>query len=151
MTEGSYVEQQLRKYGNAASLTEGISMRPFLKSKRDSVVLEAVDSPLRKYDVVLYPCGGKLIMHRIVGFRKDGSLIIRGDNTYKREIVPREKIIARLTSFTRKGKSGTVNDLGYKVYSVVWTFIYPLRFIINRPLNLFYRAVRRIFRTLRRK
>ena len=141
--DGAGVESQLEKYGNAVTVTEGESMRPFLKTKRDVVVLKRLDSPLKKYDVVLYKVDGKYIMHRVIGVTDGGKvLVIRGDNTFVREYVPCERIMARLVSFTRAGKGGTVEDRRYKLYSVIWNSIYPVRFILQLPKAAFRRAFR---------
>ena len=141
--DGVGVESQLEKYGNAVTVTEGESMRPFLKTKRDVVVLERLDSPPRKYDVVLYKVDAKYIMHRVIGVTDGGKvLVIRGDNTFVREYVPCERIIARLVSFTRAGKGGTVKDRRYKLYSVIWNKIYPVRYIFQLPKVAFRRTLR---------
>jgi hypothetical protein len=144
MTPDAFILDQLDKYGNAASLTEGTSMRPFLKSRRDTVVLEPLSGEgLKRLDVVLYRSGDKLIMHRIIRLcHSRGILVIRGDNTYKNEYVPESEIIAKMTAFTRKGKCGNVTDPSYRLYSVLWTAIYPLRY----PVYQLGRAVKRCFR-----
>jgi hypothetical protein len=127
-------------------------MRPFLKSKRDSVVLEPVtDNELNRLDVVLYEVGEMLIMHRIVRIGRNGLLVIRGDNTYKNEYVSKKDIIAKMTAFTRKGKSGSVNSSSYRLYSALWTAIYPLRFPIYHILRFIKRGVRFVFRIGKKK
>ena len=138
--------EQLELYGVYASSTQGKSMRPLFKTGRDAVVLKKVDKEIKKYDVVLYQDrSGKYILHRVIG-KKDGVLIIRGDNTFRREYVKEESILAYLTSFNRKGKHHDVGDFGYKFYSRVWNFLYPARFLFYK----FKMLIKKIFRIKKR-
>ena len=137
------IEQILRDEGSYGALTDGVSMRPLFKTHRDMVVLKPLDRELRKYDVVLYRVGDKYILHRIVAIKGD-TLIIRGDNTFVRERVPRAAVIARLVSFNRKGKHGDVESFGYKLYSRLWNFIYPMRYCLYASRRLLSR-IKRIF------
>ena len=138
--------EQLELYGVYASSTKGKSMRPLFKTGRDAVVLKKVDKEIKKYDVVLYQDrSGKYILHRVIG-KKDGVFIIRGDNTFRRELVKEERILAYLISFNRQGKHHTVEDFGYKLYSRVWNFIYPIRFLFYK----FKMLVKKILRIKKR-
>ena len=141
----SGIETQLDKYGNAAAITEGDSMRPLFKTKRDMVVLQKPSAPPKKYDVVLYKANGNYTMHRIIGAVRGGEVyVIRGDNTFLKEYVPSERIIAVLVSFTRKGKEGSVDTLRYKVYSRIWHYLYPIRFLIRIPVAAIRKAARAV-------
>ena len=141
--DGLQIEDVLEKDGVYPSLTSGKSMRPLFKTHRDMVILEKCASLPKKYDVVLYRFGDKYILHRVIGIDKERSLfIIRGDNTFKKEYVPFSKILARLVSFTRKGKHGSIEDRSYKIYSRLWLFIYPVRYAVN----FCCRAAKKIFR-----
>lgn len=135
--EGGSIENIIEKDGVYPSVTVGCSMRPLFKTHRDMVILEKCTSRPQKYDVVLYRIGEKYILHRIIGIDEEKSrFIIRGDNTFKKEYIPFPMIIARLTSFTRKGKRKSIEDKSYKIYSRVWNFIYPVRFVFN-----FFRSI----------
>ena len=140
------LERELRENGVYASVTKGISMRPLFKTNRDMVILKKPDGELRKYDVALYKTrAGKYILHRVIKVLPD-KYIIRGDNTYTLEYVEKDRILAVLTEFNRKGKKGTVNDLSYRIYSRVWHFIYPLRFVYIKLRVLAGRVYRSIFK-----
>ena len=139
------IEDIIEKDGVYPSVTVGRSMRPLFKTHRERVILEKCAERPRKYDVVLYRIGEKYILHRIIGIDEEKKVfIIRGDNTFRKEYIPFSKIIARLTSFKRKGKHGSVNDRSFKVYSRVWNFIYPVRFVFN----LFRRAAAKVYHAL---
>lgn len=144
-SEDLTIEDIVERDGAYPSITSGTSMRPLFKTHRDMVVLEKCVEPPKKYDVVLYRVGDKYILHRIIGVDAEGGVfIIRGDNTFRKEYVPFSKIIARLTSFTRKGKHSSVDSRLYKLYSRVWNFIYPVRWLFN----LFKRILAKIYRVL---
>lgn len=142
----STVESELRESGVYASVTKGSSMRPLFKTNRDVVILKRSDTEPRKYDVVLYKSGeGKYILHRIVKVLSD-EFIIRGDNTYIPERVAKDRILATLTEFNRKGKKHKIDEIGYRMYSRFWNFIYPIRFLIFKSFMLAHRIYRKIFK-----
>lgn len=142
----SSVETELREHGVYASVTSGTSMRPLFKTNRDMIIVKRPDGPLKKYDVALYRGSlGKYILHRVIAVRDDVYLI-RGDNTFVIERVAKERVIAVLTEFNRKGKRHSVDDNGYRLYSRIWTFIYPVRYLYHLGLSILRAVYRRIFK-----
>ena len=145
--EKGVIENELARYGSYASVTRGVSMRPLFKTHRDVVIIMPPPAEFKKYDVVLYtsPSNDKYIMHRVI--RVDGdTLIIRGDNTYRLEYVPRSKIIGILAEFNRRGKHHTTNDRGYKIYSRFWHYIYPVRHFLHLLRRLASKIKHKIFK-----
>lgn len=141
----STAERELLENGVYVSNTIGHSMEPFLSHHRDTVVISSPEGEIRKYDVVLYPAGaGRFILHRVIAVRGD-TLVIRGDNTFVKEYVPREAVIGVLCSFTRRGKRGCVTDRGYRLYARFWSFIYPLRAFWRSLRHTLGRARRKLF------
>jgi hypothetical protein len=141
----STVEQELSHHGSYASLTSGNSMSPLFKTHRDVVVLVKPEEKIKKYDVVLYHRGErKNILHRVIGERGE-FFIIRGDNTYKKELIRKDDILAVMVSFTRRGKRHKVTDFSYKLYSRFWNFIYPVRFLIRGIYLSLAKLYRKIF------
>lgn len=146
-TELGVIERELEKHGSYASVTRGLSMRPLFKTSRDMVIIKKPTSDFKKYDVVLYTgAGNKYTMHRIIGFKGD-TLLIRGDNTYEKEYVPRENVIGILTEFNRKGKHHTVEEFSFKLYSRFWNFIYPVRYVLYRLRRLLGKIYRSLFKS----
>lgn len=145
------IESELERHGSYASNTLGTSMRPLFRTHRDMIIVKRPDSELKKYDVALYVArGGKYILHRVVGVRDDFYLI-RGDNTFLLERVPKSAVIGVLVKFNRKGKTHTVDELPYKIYSRVWNFIYPIRFAMHMLRRLLVRIYRKLFKHGRSK
>ncbi len=143
------IEKILLEEGVYASVTNGKSMRPLFKTHRDMVVLKKAEGRLKKYDVVLYRVGDNYILHRIIKvLDSQGIYLIRGDNTFHIEKVPFKSVLAYLISFNRNGKHHTVDERSYKIYSSVWNFIYPLRYLI---LYLPITAARKLVRVFKKK
>ena len=139
-------EQRLREDGVYVAKTRGVSMWPLFKTHRDAVMLVPPERELRKYDIVLYSYDGKkYILHRIIEFDGDVCLI-RGDNTFVLERVPKDKIIGIAASFNRKGRRYDLTESSYRAYSVIWTAIYPLRALWQRVRRLLSKIKHKIFK-----
>ena len=140
------IEAELEKHGIYASNTRGYSMKPLLSHHRDVVIIMPPEGELKKYDVALYPMGeSDYILHRVIAVRDD-CYIIRGDNTYVKERVPKDMVIGVMTEFTRAGKHHTCRDLSYRLYSRVWCAIYPLRVLYRKARAALSRVYRAIFK-----
>lgn len=142
----STVENELNRSGAYASVTKGTSMWPLFKTNRDVVILEKCKTEPKKYDVVLYKTSsGKYLLHRIIKVTPD-EFIIRGDNTFVPEHVAKDRILAVLTEYNRKSIRHSVTDTGYRFYSRLWNFIYPIRFVFHKLLGLARKIYRAIFK-----
>ena len=108
----------------------GNSMFPLFANRRDSVTVSPVDC-VRKYDIVLHRrADGTYIMHRVIGIRGD-MLTIAGDNEDRKEKnVPMDAVVAKVTSFTRKGRTYNMKEFGYRFYSRLWLWIFPIRLYV---------------------
>lgn len=139
------VEDELKCHGFCIMNTSGRSMRPLIK-ENDAVVLKSPDREIKKYDVVLYTDRtGRHILHRVIG-KRDNLFIIRGDNTFVKEFVAENDILAYMLSFNRNGKKCDTGAFSYRFYSRIWLFIYPLRLALRKVRNLFGRIKRVIFK-----
>ena len=98
----------------------GTSMLPMLDGENDKVTFSPAPEKLRKYDVAFYKRRktDQLVLHRMVGFDKDGSYIFSGDNQdYYEYGVEDKDILALMTSFTHNGKKHSITDFSYRFYS----------------------------------
>lgn len=103
----------------------GTSMLPMLDGREDRVTFSPKPDRLRKYDVAFYrrPKSGQLVLHRMVGFTRDGGYIFCGDNQLALEYgITHDDVLALMTSFTHKGKERSVGSLRYCIYCryIVW-------------------------------
>lgn len=129
MNDEKKIEQVLSKNGRCVITTSGVSMFPMLRDHRDLVCILPINVKPKKYDVVLFRRGDAYVLHRVVKVLPDRYLI-RGDNLTVNEEVTDEQIIGTLSSFVRNGKSHSVNEVRYKIYSriTVWTNPLPIKF-----------------------
>ena len=141
-----YVEA-IEKYGRYVGTTVGTSMRPMIRSGKDSIVLEKPTREFKKYDCVMYKRkNGKYVMHRIVKI-KNGELIICGDNQYTLEYgITKENIIGILTGFYRKEKYIPVDKFSYKVYYHLRVFFRPIRIIKGKIRSVLSKIKHSIFK-----
>ena len=146
------IEQVLAEQGVYVSTTVGPSMRPMLRTRRDRVViLPKTDGRLKKYDLPLYRANdGRYLLHRIIQVR-DGHYVIRGDNTYRKEYVPEDRIIGYVTEFYRKGKHVKADSRAYRAYAAIWNFIYPIRLIVHKCMWLAWKCIRPLVRRSKSK
>lgn len=134
-------EELLQKDGRVITHVVGSSMLPLLHDRQSIVIVEDVKNvPPKKGDVVLYKTNGTYILHRI---RKitETEYLIRGDNTWFIEHIPKANLLATLTGFYRtpNGKLVTRNNAAYRVYQIVLPAIRWIRRIggkIKRMINI---------------
>ncbi|MCR5061085.1 MAG: hypothetical protein K6A80_08665 [Saccharofermentans sp.] len=141
-------EEELARNGRLIYSNHGCSMLPLIKQGRDLVVIvrPPESGRLKKYDVPLYRRGDspKCVLHRIIRVT-DTGYVIRGDNTYfKENDITDKEIIGVLSCVVRKGHEVSVESFGYKLYSRVWNFIYPLRFCYVKVRSFGGRVLRKM-------
>lgn len=143
MNKSSY-EQELREHGTLTYTTVGRSMRPFLRSGEDLMVIRANEGfRFQKYDAVLYRRkSGKYVLHRIVKVR-ESDYVLSGDNIWMLEKGIRDdQILGVLTTVIRNGKLQDVNEPAYKRKVKLWWMIYPLRFLPLWGRDQFHRTAK---------
>ena len=145
MSEHLTLEDILKRDGVLIYKTRGASMRPMLKQNRDLVTVRPTAGRLKKYDIPLYRRrGGGYVLHSIIKVTENGY-IIRGDNTFVKERnVTDGDIIGVLTQFRRKGKDHSVESAGFRLYSRIWNFIYPLRWAAHEARRLAGKLKRKV-------
>lgn len=142
----------------------GNSMGPFLRHKRDQVVLIKPADPtvLQPGDVPLYRRkSGRFVLHRIVE-RDDGNkrrlygerdalpsmhssspltYTMLGDaQTVRESDIAPEQIVAVAVAFVRKGKRWDCRGTAYRRRSLRWHKLMPLRAPLVRLWHLLYGA-----------
>ncbi len=140
------VEQQLLTQDTVASFTSGASMRPLLRTHKDIVVISRAQHPLDIGEVPLYKKKGvsKLVLHRIIGIKADGTYIIRGDNTYQNEYIPPCDVVGVMTSLYRNGKYiDCASSKRYKIYVKLNRLFYPVRWLWKTKIRVFLSKIKR--------
>lgn len=138
------VEEQLKTQETVAFLTRGASMKPLLRTHKDIVVISKPSHPLNIEDVPLYKKKGveKLILHRIIGIKADGTYITRGDNTYHKEYVKQSDVVGVMTALYRNGKYiNCSTSRVYKMYVKSNKLFYPARWLWYTNIRPFLRKI----------
>ena len=128
------IEQSVNQGKQVKFTVTGNSMFPLFANRRDQVIVEKAES-ISKYDIVLHLReDGHYILHRVIGV-KGNMLTIAGDNeTVKERNVDSSRVIAKVTSFVRKGEGCNLNSFWYKLYCRIWLAVFPFRIVILKPL-----------------
>lgn len=127
------MKEQLEQGKTVSFVPRGKSMEPMLKGGEDVVFLKKPEGRLKLFDVALYyrKETDRYVIHRVVGFCRDGSYVMLGDNNLQREFgIFDEDVVAVVTGYTHKGQTCSVDSLGYKLYCKVWFCFKPFRHII---------------------
>ena len=133
MTEQTY-EAYLEEHGSMTYSNVGVSMLPLLRQGRDLFTVEKKGTArCKKYDVVLYRRpSASYVLHRIIEVR-DKDYVILGDNCITKEYgITDDDIIAVMTGFVRGGKTHTVRELGYRIYSHIWVDFAGIRIFLKK-------------------
>ncbi len=89
----------LDKNGTLAFVPHGISMWPFFKNGKQTVIIVKKTARLNPLDVAFYVRGdGTVVMHRVVEVLPDGY-VMRGDSHFVCEKVLEDNVIGVLDSF----------------------------------------------------
>lgn len=129
--------QEIRKLfneGNRKSVTfivKGVSMRPFLESGRDKVVLAPPRTP-RIGDVVLAEIRKETYaLHRVIKIEGD-TYTMRGDGNplWMTETFREADIVGVADAFIRKGKLVPTTSYRWRWYSTFWRAMTPVRRIL---------------------
>ena len=122
------VIRMLREGRRVTIPVKGVSMLPFIRGGKDSVILEPVENAgtLAAGDIVLFRFEGRYILHRI---RKisGGTAEIRGDGAVSSEHCPLQNIYGRVVTILKKGRVPVSPcGRGYKLKVALWNSL-PLR------------------------
>ncbi len=134
-------------------IVTGNSMRPFLASGRDQVVLKKCDATtLQVGDVPLYRrADGQFVLHRIVDLGASTYTMCGDAQTEKEYGVPSNRIVAVAVGFHRKGKYVACTAFWYRVYVRVWMVLRPLRPVLLRSMYLYKRICARLGKIFKKK
>ena len=138
------IEEILSTGGEFRIHPQGVSMLPYLKEGRDSVMLSPLDRAPKRGDILLYRrTDGTLVLHRVVRVEEDGNLSMRGDNQYFIERgIRQEQVIATVKRFYRGERECSTDAIVSRLYRARRTLSYPFR----RVLRALLRRVKRLMR-----
>lgn len=115
--------------GNSVAIPmRGVSMLPFLKEGRDSVILKPIHGKcLKAGDVVLFRHKGVYKLHRFIDM-KNGKFHMHGDGLLgKGEMCGVDDVMAVVTDIIRdNGKAYSTSSWRWKLLSFMWTISKPV-------------------------
>ena len=114
-------EELLKRDGKVMTHVVGNSMMPLLLDRESIVVVEDAERvPPRRGDVVLYKTGETYILHRVLRIEPE-KFVIRGDNTWTLEHVPKTALLGTMTGFCRHPDDSFVHrdNVLYRLYRMV--------------------------------
>lgn len=124
----------------------GVSMLPMLRQGKDSVELSPLPPKLKKYDLPVYQYpSGKVVMHRVVGVKHDHYVCL-GDNLVHLERIYPEQLIGVVTAFKRGERRIETDNLGYRLYSRVWVWLFPVRWCCKGAKAVLKQILRRLMK-----
>lgn len=117
---------------------KGRSMRPFLEDGRDKGLIAKLHNPKRGDVVLAEVRKGEYVLHRIMRI-KGQNVTLMGDGNMSGEHCTLDDLKGFAVGFYRKGsgKLEKTNSAKWKIYSLVWTILYPIR----RYLLFLYRKM----------
>ena len=124
------IEDIIEKEGYYISTSVGNSMLPFLRERKDTIVIQK-RKQYKKFDVVLYKRKGNYVLHRIIKVLPE-TFHIRGDNCYYDEYVKHNEIIGVMVECYRGEKKVKLNSIFYKLYVCIRVYSYPIRSVFNK-------------------
>lgn len=124
------IEDIIEKEGYYISTSVGNSMLPFLRERKDTIVIQKREQ-YKKFDVVLYKRKGNYVLHRIIKVLPE-TFHIRGDNCYYDEYVKHNEIIGVMVECYRGEKKVNLNSIFYKLYVCIRVYSYPIRSVFNK-------------------
>ena len=137
------IEEMIAHDGMYVCTTSGISMKPMLRDRRDTVVITPVSGRLKKYDVALYRYKGKYLLHRVVKVLPD-SYVFCGDNCITCETgVTDADVIGVLSEVWRGEKKLNLNGAGYKLYYRCRTATFGIRRACRRLMGKLKSLIKR--------
>lgn len=118
--------------GRPCQLTvTGSSMWPFLRSRKDTVILVPADRDPIPGDILFYLRHEDFcVLHRVIRREKDGLLTLCGDAQTHLERIRSEQIIALVSHVRRGPRLISCRAFPWRFFSTLWVWLLPVR----RPL-----------------
>ena len=139
-------KEYLEKNGELTYTNVGTSMLPLLRQDKDLfTVSQKTARRCKKGDVVLYRRPpNKYVLHRVVEVRPKDYVIL-GDNCIGKEYgITDSDIIGVMTGYVREGKTHTVKDRSYRIYTAYILHTIPVRVFFKKAKLKVKRVIKRM-------
>ena len=146
MAERSTYEEYLDAHGRLTYSNVGVSMLPLLRQGKDLFTVEKKgEARCKAGDVVLYRRPpDSYVLHRIVEVRPEDYVLL-GDNCIAKEYGIRDgDILGVMSAFVRGGKTHSVREPGYRLYSALWLHTIAPRVFLKRCAAKLRHTIKRL-------
>lgn len=136
------VRETLKNGGQVIFTVTGDSMAPLWHHGKDKVsIIKPKPKRLKKYDIPLFIReDGRYILHRIVGVKANGYVVMGDHQCIKEYPVLHSQVIGVVSGFWRGGKYISCDSLWYNLYCRLWVSVYIVRWGYFRWKQLCVRA-----------
>lgn len=118
-------------------LITGHSMSPFLRHKRDTIIISKPDGHFYRGQMVFYRRdNGQYVMHRIHHIKKDCLYMIGDHQVLIEGPITKQQVFGVIHKVIRKGKLITKGDFWWDFFEHIWIRIVPLRRFIFKIYSL---------------
>lgn len=123
------ISEQLEAGRDVSFTVTGMSMWPFLCSKRDQVTIRRCSGEeVKKGDVVLLQVSDdQYLLHRITDTCNTEFETTGDGNCFRDGQFPGEYIRAKVVRICRKGKEEDPLSRKWKLYAGIWNLLFPVR------------------------
>ena len=105
---------------------KGVSMLPFIRGDRDTVLLKAPDA-LSRWDIVLAKIGKAYVLHRIIDIKNEDLILMGDGNLAGVERCRRQDVIAVTEKIIKGKKEIDCRSKWFLRQSGLWLKLKPLR------------------------
>lgn len=108
---------------------KGNSMNPFLLDGRD----EAMVSPFKEKEIIpgvlilAKDHAGRVILHRVIRINKENIVMMGDGNCHGTEVTRIDMVAGIVTGVVRKGKRISCRSWQWKLASLLWSILTPVR------------------------
>ena len=142
------LKEYLERSGSLTYTNVGVSMMPLLRQGKDLFTVQKKGSErCKRGDVVLYTrASDPYVLHRVIEVRPDDYVIL-GDNCVAKEYGIRdEQILGVMTSFVRNGRTHSVTEKRYRLYTAYILRLLPVRVFCKKTKARLIRGIKKLFR-----
>ena len=98
------VKDILEKQKSVAFSPNGVSMWPFIKNHKNTVVIKKVEREIEIYDVIFYELeNGREVLHRVIG-KQGEDFIVCGDGLFNTELVKKDSVFGIMDCYYKRKK-----------------------------------------------
>ena len=122
----SEISRLVNEGAHVTFVPKGVSMYPFIRGERDSVVL-IKDDNISTLDIVLAKVGNIFVIHRIIAIDGDKVTLMGDGNLSGTEHCLKSDILAKVITIIKDGKQLDCTGKNHKRKALLWQKLLPVR------------------------